>query len=119
LNSPWIAKNLELVKELDAATFRLLTQQQLVKDFEKCGLPYSNDFSEKIYSLEEIFSYTADLLSLSMEKGERHLLQLLYSIDLPEKNFLALVGTKNLLIDLAQQVVFREAYKVWLRKTYS
>jgi hypothetical protein len=54
-----------------------------------------------------------------MQEGETRLLQLLYTIDLPEKEFLSLTTQADFLALLSQRILFREAYKVYLRKKFS
>jgi hypothetical protein len=54
-----------------------------------------------------------------MQEGETRLLQLLYTIDFPEKEFLSLTTQADFLAQLSQRILFREAYKVYLRKKFS
>ena len=54
-----------------------------------------------------------------MKFGETNLLQLLYTIDIPEKDFLKLVQSPNFLPTIASMVLKREAMKVYYREKYS
>jgi hypothetical protein len=91
-----------------APDFRSQTLTQLQKDLDRaqCGLLISSD-----HFIQEL----AQLLgSLSGEK----LAQLLYLIDLPEKNS-QLITSNDFFLDLAEQIIHREALKVFLRNKFS
>jgi hypothetical protein len=53
-----------------------------------------------------------------MKEGETRLLQLLYTIDLSEKEFLSLTTEPDFLKLLSEKILFREAYKVFLRAKF-
>lgn len=93
---------------LSAADFRAQTLAQLQKDLDRaqCGHPIEGG---------DILLELAKLLeSLSTEKRA----QLLYLIDLPEANP-SLVSTGDIFLDLAGQIIHREALKVYLRQRFS
>jgi hypothetical protein len=54
-----------------------------------------------------------------MKFGETQLLQLIYIIDIPEKEFLSIISQSNFPQLLAEKIVLKEAYKVYLRSRYS
>ena len=54
-----------------------------------------------------------------MERGERQLLQLLYAVDVAESTFLKLTLQPDFLHQISEQILYREAYKIWLREKYS
>lgn len=54
-----------------------------------------------------------------MKEGETRLLQLLYTIDLPENEFLHLTKEPDFLRLISQRILLREAYKVFLRRKFS
>ncbi len=108
-----------LLLEFSNETFVLNTQKQLAKDFNQNGFSFSQEFSEIALTREEIEQAVAEQLMEIMRLGETKLLQLLYTIDLPEKEFLSILNTPNFLQALAAKVVFKEAYKVYLRNRFS
>lgn len=108
-----------LLPEFSNEVFVLNTQKQLAKDFNQNGFYFSQEFSENALTREEIEQAVAEQLMEIMRSGETKLLQLLYTIDLPEKEFLSILHTPNFLQALAAKVVFKEAYKVYLRNRFS
>ena len=53
-----------------------------------------------------------------MTQGERQTLQLLYRIDIPQQDFLALTADPAFIEKMSELIVKREAYKVYLRSRY-
>ncbi len=93
---------------LSAADFKLQTLAQLQKDLDRAQCAYqieSEDF------LNQLASFLANLTS---EKRA----QLLYLIDLPENNSIIL-PTGSYFDDLAEQIIHREALKVFWRQRFS
>ena len=93
---------------LSAENFRAQTLAQLQNDLNRaqCGYNIGNiDFISELAVLLE---------SLSSEKRA----QLLYLIDLPETNP-SLISSGDLFLDLAEQIIHREALKVYLRNHFS
>lgn len=109
----------ELQSYFDNEDFVLKTQQQIAKDFAKFNLIFSENFELVAHSKEEIESQMEPLLVDLMKEGETRLLQLLYTIDLSEKQFLALTTDPHFIPKLAEKILFREAYKVFLRSKFS
>lgn len=93
---------------LSAENFRAQTLAQLQNDLDRaqCGYNIGNiDFISELAVLLE---------NLSTEKRA----QLLYLIDLPETNP-SLISSGDLFLDLAEQIIHREALKVHLRNHFS
>ena len=74
----------------DNQEFVLKTQHQIAKDFANFNLFFSNSFEIEPLLKEEIERLIAQLLVDIMKQGETRLLQLLYTIDLSEKEFLSI-----------------------------
>ena len=99
--------------------FVLKTQQQIAKDFAKFNLFFSDSFEIDVHSKEEIERLIGQLIVDLMKEGETRLLQLLYTIDLSEKEFLHITTDPNFIQLLSEKILFREAYKVFLRTKFS
>lgn len=99
--------------------FILKTQQQIAKDFAKFNLYFSDSFEFEPTSKDEIERLMGQLLVDLMKQGETRLLQLLYTIDLSEKEFLHITTDPNFIQLLSEKILFREAYKVFLRTKFS
>jgi hypothetical protein len=108
-----------LQQSLNDSDFVLKTQEQIAKDFGKFNLFFPEEFLTTALSKETIESFVSERIADLMLEGETRLLQLLYTIDLPEKEFLSLTTQPNFLAQLSQRVLYREAYKIYLRKKYS
>ncbi len=99
--------------------FALDTQKQLAKDFAQFHLYFDDSFTAEPFQLQRIQVAIADLLVELMKEGETRLLQLLYTIDLPEKEFLHLTTEPEFLQLMSERILLREAYKVFLRRKFS
>jgi hypothetical protein len=108
-----------LQQSLNDSDFVLKTQEQIAKDFGKFNLFFPEEFTTTALSKETIESFVSERIADLMQEGETRLLQLLYTIDLPEKEFLSLTTQADFLAQLSQRILFREAYKVYLRKKFS
>lgn len=109
----------DLKSHFDNEAFVLKTQQQIAKDFAKFNLFFPENFENVVYSKEIIESLVAERVADLMKEGETRLLQLLYSIDLAEKEFLSITTDPNFLKLLSEKILFREAYKIFLRSKFS
>lgn len=107
-----------LDKSFQEQQFVLDTQRQIVKDFAKFNLFFGDYFESQPQSIEEIQILVEQHVAEIMKEGETRLLQLLYTIDLSEKEFLKTTTSPNFLKDLSLKIIRREAYKVYLRKTF-
>ncbi len=104
---------------LNDSDFVLKTQEQIAKDFGKFNLFFPEEFLTAALTKETIESFVAERIADLMQEGETRLLQLLYTIDLPEKEFLSLTTQADFLAQLSKRILYREAYKVYLRRKYS
>lgn len=109
----------ELAEYFDREEFVLKTQQQIAKDFAKFNLFFPDNFETEPYSKEKIEVLIEERTAELMKEGETRLLQLLYTIDLSEKEFLSLTTDPDFLKKLAEKILFREAYKIFLRTKFS
>lgn len=108
----------EIKEHFQISDFVLKTQEQIAKDFSRSGYLFCPEFSLEEKSFEEISEKVNEMLSEVMHDGEGKLLQLLYQIDLPQKEFLELLHADNLIDLLAEKIIRREAYKVFLRSKF-
>jgi hypothetical protein len=109
----------ELIPLFETASFVLKTQQQISKDFAKFNLIFPANFEEVAYAKPEIEQLISEQLVDLMKEGETRLLQLLYTIDLSEKEFLSITTNANFLPLLSEKILYREAYKIFLRAKFS
>ncbi len=103
----------------DNSGFVLKTQLQLVKDFGAFHLFFDERFSEEPLAKQTILSAINEKLSEIIQEGETRLMQLLYTVDLPEREFLNLTTQPDFLNQLSEKILLREAYKVYLRMYFS
>jgi len=108
----------QLIEYFDNETFVLNTQQQISKDFAKFNLFFPENFESIAYSKFDIEVLIKENVNDLMKEGESRLLQLMYTIDLPEKEFLHLTTQIDFLDQLAEKILRREAYKVFLRQHF-
>jgi hypothetical protein len=109
----------ELDSSLVRIDFLVKTQQQIAKDFAKADLVFPENFVVESFSKEEILELISNEVATLMERGERQLLQLLYAVDVAESTFLKLTLQPDFLHQISEQILYREAYKIWLREKYS
>lgn len=103
----------------DNETFVIKTQQQIAKDFAKFNLFFSESFETVPFTKDEIELLIGQHVVDLMKEGETRLLQLLYTIDLSEKQFLHLTTQPDFIQELSKKILFREAYKIFLRSKFS
>ncbi len=113
-----LAKN-DLGSALKRVEFERKTRVQIAKDFATQDLFFSSGFEDATGDYDKLINEISELLIILMNKGERPLLQLLYTIDLPEKYFLEIVQEPQLPTLLAELILRREAYKIYLREKFS
>lgn len=95
------------------------TLLQIQKDFNRCGWDIHFDFLNDFNIKTAIEDRISEILSEVMKHSESQLLQLIYIIDIPEKEFLALFREENVIEKLAEKILWKEAYKVYLRRKFS
>lgn len=108
----------QLLEYFDNEAFVLNTQQQISKDFAKFNLFFPENFETTAYSKSDIEMLIKENVQDLIQEGEARLLQLMYTIDLPEKEFLHLITQIDFLDLLAEKILRREAYKVFLRQHF-
>jgi len=105
-------------KTLSNEEFVLKTQQQIHKDFAKFNLEFRENFIFDLWTKEEIELAIQENLAIIIKFGETKLMQLLYTIDIPEEQFLRLTQEQNFLPLLAEAILKREALKVFFRSKF-
>ena len=108
-----------LIHEFSNEKFVQDTVNQICKDFSRCGWDLESDLFNRTIVKTEIEELLADKLVEIMKYGESQLLQLIYIIDIPEKEFLSIITEPNFPQLLAEKIVLKEAYKVYLRRKFS
>jgi hypothetical protein len=109
----------ELQNHFTNQHFVLKTQRQIAKDFAKFNLLFPDNFETALHSKPIIEELIAERIAEIMQEGETRLLQLLYTIDLSEKEFLSITTEPDFLKLLSEKILMREAYKVFLREKFS
>lgn len=107
----------DFIEILRTDDFALKTQQQIKKDFGMFGI-HLFDETSITPSYDDLFFEVIDGLTKATEKGEQHLLRLLYQIDIPEKDFLSSISSDNFLEEMSKMIIQRESYKVYLRSKF-
>jgi hypothetical protein len=108
-----------LIQEFSKEKFVHDTVNQICKDFSRCGWDLDSVLLNSNLVKTEIEELLAEKLVEIMKLGETQLLQLIYIIDIPEKEFLSIISESNFPQLLAEKIVLKEAYKVYLRSRYS
>lgn len=98
--------------------FVLNTQKQIAKDFALSGVFFADSFESNTLDYVEIALEVEQKLLELMKLGETQLLQLLYQIDVPQQDFLNIVQENDFANQLADIIIRREAYKVYLRSKF-
>ena len=108
-----------LIQEFSNEKFVQDTVNQIYKDFSRCGWDLDSDMLNRPLVKTEIEELIAEKLVEIMKFGEIQLLQLIYIIDIPEKEFLSIITEPNFPNLLAEKIILKEAYKVYLRRKFS
>lgn len=103
---------------MSSTNYHLQLQQQVLKDFYGFEDDFPSDFAVNCYTAQEIMELVHNSLVKIMEQGERILLQLLYKIDLPEKEFLKIIEHEQLSTALTKAVFEKEINKIYFRIKY-
>ena len=101
---------------LQSQDFVRKTIEQIEKDFRMCGIDFqfiSKDENEMVVELVLTVQLAIERLSAT------ELQQFIYIIDLKENDFLNAVILEDNGLQLAQRIVYREAYKVYLKAKFS
>jgi len=105
-------------KTADNEEFILKTQQQINKDFAKFNLEFRESFTLEPWTKAEIELAIEENLVISIKMGETKLMQLVYTIDIPEQTFLSLTQEKDFIQLLSHAILKREAMKVFFRSKF-
>jgi hypothetical protein len=108
-----------LLQEFSDEKFVQDTINQICKDFSRSGWDIGSNLFQGILTKDEIEEWIAEKLVEIMKMGETQLLQLIYLIDIPEKEFLSITPESNFPQLLAEKILLKEAYKVYLRRKFS
>ncbi len=112
--------NTELViNEFSNKQFVQDTLLQIQKDFSRCGWEIDSSRLNQRLTKVELEELIGEKLVEIMKHGESQLLQLIYIIDIPEKEFLSSVTQKEVVQILSEKILLKEAYKVYLRRKFS
>jgi hypothetical protein len=114
-----LLSNTQLLSSFSNQHFVLKTQRQIAKDFAKFNLLFPDNFETELHSKAIIEELIAERITEIMQEGETRLLQLLYTIDLSEKEFLSITTEPDFLKLLSEKILMREAYKVFLREKFN
>lgn len=107
-----------LISQFSNEDFILKTQQQIHKDFAKFNLEFPENFIFEAFTKNEIEEEIRNKLTEIIKFGETKLLQLMYTIDIPEEQFLRIITQPDFLVSLSEAVLKREALKVYLRSKF-
>jgi len=107
-----------LISYFSNEDFVLKTQHQIHKDFAKFNLEFPEKFVFEVWTKEQIEEAIQERLKEIIKFGETRLLQLLYTIDIPENQFLNLVTAPDFLVSISQAILKREAMKVYFRSKF-
>ncbi|MFK7784358.1 MAG: hypothetical protein AB8B56_04530 [Crocinitomicaceae bacterium] len=109
----------DLRSELSEIDFVLKTQRQIIKDFGTAGIDFPEDLQRNALPVDQLLFEISLRLKVLDSTNSSAFSQLLYQIDLPENILPALNETDDFYMNLAEVVLKREAYKVFLRNKYS
>ena len=107
----------ELISKLNNDIFIEKTLFQLQREFEKIGLAFDYTLNSDYQKLVQQLSQD---LSILFKQESNLFKQLLYSIDLPEREVDRIFSSaKDPLDELAELIIIRSAQKVYLRAYFS
>ena len=104
------------LNELQNNSFVEMTISQITKDFARISVGFNFVKDKKIelknQLIAEVEKTISNLTSIELQ-------QFIYLIDLKETDFHSASHHENFLEILSEKILYREAYKVFLRKYYS
>lgn len=111
---------MDLIASLSNQDFVLKTQQQISKDFNQHGFEFEPLFDSQAYEIGNLRTAVQRMLLEVMEKQANKWMPLMYTIDIPEKQYLKFFSgvTSDWIIDFAFLVIKREAQKVFFRENF-
>lgn len=92
------------------------TISQLIKDFNRCGLEVEFELNTLITIKEDL---TNQIASRLIRLSATELQQLIYTVDLQENKFFNAVTMNDDFKTLANEILKREALKVFIRSNYN
>lgn len=107
-----------LLQQFESREFVLKTQQQISKDFAAIGCPFHSDFEQTPLRTEVILEQIQFQLNEVQKQSSSLLHQLIYQIDLPENVYIEALSSEDPTKQLAEIILRREAYKVYLRSRF-
>lgn len=105
--------NIQLNESLQKSDFVTDTIMQIEKDFSRCNIALDFQGIHDRNSIEDCI-----LNALKILPNDK-LQQLIYIIDIPENEFLKIVGNQFFLVALSEKILRREALKVYLKRALS
>ena len=92
------------------------TISQLIKDFNRCGLEVDFGLNAILPIKEEL---TNKIASRLIQLSATELQQFIYTVDIQENKFLNAITMNDDFKTLANEILKREALKVFIRSNYS
>lgn len=108
-----------LQQELMSEDFVIKTQRQIAKDFGTAGIDFPSDFLSIPMAVDQLIREISTRLKNLQSSSSTSFSQLLYQIDLPESILPDLARSHDFFGGLAETVLKREAYKVFLKNKFS
>ena len=108
----------QLLTQFESDDFVLKTQIQVSKDFNQFSIDFPSNFVSTSWQLEDILLIIEEKIAELLQLGEQTLLNYLYQVDIPEKQFVLLLNDNLFLPKMSEIILKREAYKVYLRSKY-
>lgn len=105
----------QFLEHIQNPDFVFKTQAQIAKDFERLGYQAPEKIKNTYFEYKDLIDIVEDMLLEVVQLGEAQTLQLLYIIDIPQSEFLALTTDPDFVTKGAELIVKREAQKVYLR----
>ncbi|MBI1835962.1 MAG: hypothetical protein HYR91_01725 [Flavobacteriia bacterium] len=108
----------DLIAQFSDNDFVIQTQRQISKDFAKFGYHFVDEFEKIAWTKTAIELAIQEILIVIIKHGESKLLPLIYTIDIAEHRFLKLSQDSDFIIRLSEEILKREALKVYIRRNY-
>lgn len=98
--------------------FIIATQRQINKDLCIYDVQFEEDFLEKPLPYEQLTILLSENLKTASQSNRFNLQQMLYTVDLPEKEMQLISKEDDFFEQLAEIIINREALKVFLRSQF-
>ena len=86
---------MDLVASLSNQDFVLKTQQQISKDFNQHGFEFEPKFDSEAYEIGKLRIAVQEMLLEVIEKQANKWMPLMYTIDIPEKQYVKFVSDRT------------------------